>query len=79
MQNFTLFFRFKPAKVKIIGAAEGSIMAIIINDHIKKIAIIFADDHNEVIGIISFANGCDMSNAAHAKKNQHANDIKTNR
>ena len=73
--NFTRFWRFRPAKVKIIGAAEGSIMAIIINDHMKKTAIMFAVDHTEVIGIISIANGFVMSNAAHARKIHPARDV----
>ena len=64
--NFTRFWRFRPANVKIIGVAEGSIMAIIINDHIIKTAIMFAADHTEVIGIISIARGFVMSNAVHA-------------
>ena len=66
VQNFIRFWRFRPLKVKIIGAAEGSIMAIIINDHMMKTAIMFAADHTEVIGIISIARGFVMSNAAHA-------------
>ena len=43
-------------------------MAIIINDHMIKTAIMFASDHTEVIGIISMARGFVMSNAAHARK-----------
>ncbi len=77
--NFTLFWRFRPAKVKIIGAAEGSIMAIIINDHMMKTAIMFAADHTEVMGIISMARGFVMSNAAHARKIHPASDINTSR
>ena len=77
--NFTLFCRFSPAKVKIIGTAEGSIMAIIINDHMMKTAIMFTADHTEVMGIISMAKGFVMSNAAHARKIHPANDINTRR
>ena len=77
--NFTLFWRFRPAKVKIIGAAEGSIMAIIINDHMMKTAIMFAVDHTEVMGIISMARGFVMFNAAHARKIHPASDINTSR
>ena len=77
--NFTLFWRFRPAKVKIIGAAEGSIMAIIINDHMMKTAIMFAVDHTEFMGIISMASGFVMSNAAHARKIQPASDINNSR
>ena len=77
--NFTLFWRFRPAKVKIIGAAEGSIMAIIINDHMMKTAIMFAADHTEVMGIISMARGFVMSNAAHARKIHPASDVNTSR
>ena len=74
--NFTLFCLFKPAKVKIIGAAEGSIMAIIINDHMMKTAIIFAGDHRDDMGTISIARGFFMSNAAHARKSQPAREAK---
>ena len=77
--NFTLFWRFRPAKVKIIGAAEGSIMAIIINDHMMKTAIMFDADHTEVMGIISMARGFVMSNAAHARKIHPATDVNTSR
>jgi len=77
--NFTRFWRFRPAKVKIIGAAEGSIMAIIINDHMIKTAIMFAADHTEVIGIISMARVFFMSNAAQARKIHPASDVTNNR
>ena len=77
--NFTRFWRFRPAKVKIIGAAEGSIMAIIINDHMIKTAIMFAADHTEVIGIISMARVFFMSNAAQARKIHPASDVTSNR
>ena len=77
--NLTRFWRFRPAKVKIIGAAEGSIMAIIINDHMMKTAIMFAADHTEVIGIINIARGFFMSNAAHARKIHPASDVTTSR
>ena len=77
--NFTRFWRFRPAKVKIIGAAEGSIMAIIINDHMMKTAIMFAADHTEVMGIISMARGFVMYNAAHARKTHPASDVNTSR
>ena len=79
VQNFTLLFRFKPAKVMIIGTAEGSIMAIIINDHIMKIEIMFAADHADVIGIISIAIGCDMSNAAQARKIHPKSEVNMSR
>ena len=61
--NITLFRRSRPAKINIIGTAEGSIMAIIINDHMMKTAIIFAVDHKEFMGIISMARGFVMPNA----------------
>ena len=77
--NFTLFCRFSPAKVKIIGTAEGSIMAIIINDHMMKTAIMFTADHTEVMGIISMAKGFVMSNAAQASKIHPASDFTTSR
>ena len=77
--NFTLFWRFRPAKVNIIGTAEGSIMAIIINDQMMETAIIFAVDHTEVMGIISMARGFVMSNAAHARKTHPASDVNTSR
>ena len=77
--NFTLFWRLRPAKVKIIGTAEGSIMAIIINDHMMETAIIFAVDHTEVIGIISMARGFVMSNATHASKIHPDSYVNTNR
>ena len=54
-------------------------MAIIINDHIMKTAIMFAADHNEVIGIISIASGFVMSNAAHARKIHPASDVNISR
>jgi len=77
--NFTRFWRFRPANVKIIGAAEGSIMAIIINDHMIKTAIMFAVDHTEDIGIISIARGVVLSNAVHARKIHPASDVTTSR
>ena len=77
--NFTRVWRFRPANVKIIGTAEGSIMAIIINDHMIKTAIMFAADHTEVIGIISMARVFVTSNAAHARKIHPASDTTTNR
>ena len=77
--NFTRCWRFRPAKVKIIGAAEGSIMAIIINDHMIKTAIMFAADHTEVIGIISMVRVFFMFNAAQARKIHPASDVTTNR
>ena len=77
--NFILLWRLKPAKVKIIGAAEGSIIAIIINDHMMKIAIMFAAVHAEDMGIISNARGFVMSNAAHARKIHPASDVTTSR
>ena len=77
--NFIRFWRFRPAKVKIIGAAEGSIMAIIINDLMMKTAIMFAADHTEVIGIISIASGVVMSNAAHARNIHPASDVNISR
>jgi len=77
--NFTRFWRFRLAKVKINGAAEGSIMAIIINVHMMKTAIMFAADHTEVIGIISIASGFVMSNAAHARKIHPATDVNTSK
>ena len=54
-------------------------MAIIINDHMMKTAIMFAADHTEVMGIISMAKGFVMSNAAHARKIQPASDTSTSR
>ena len=54
-------------------------MAIIINDHMMKTAIMFAADHTEVMGIISMARGFVMSNAAHARKIHPASDINTSR
>ena len=54
-------------------------MAIIINDHMKKTAIMFAVDHTEVIGIISIASGFVMSNAAHARKIHPAIDVNISR
>ena len=54
-------------------------MAIIINDHMIKTAIMFATDHTEVIGIISMVRGFAMSNAAHAKKIHPASDVTTSR
>ena len=77
--NFILFHRLKPAKVKIIGAAEVSIIAIIINDHMMKIAIMFAADHREDMGIISIARGFFMSNAAHARNTHPAREVKISR
>ena len=77
--NFNRFCRFRAANVKIIGMAEGSIMAIIINDHMIKTAIMFAADHTEVIGIISMARGFVMSNAAHAMKIHPVSDVNTSR
>ena len=77
--NLTLFWRFRPAKVKIIGKAEGSIMAIIINDHMMETAIIFAVDHTEFMGIISMARGFVMSSAAHARKIHPASDVNNRR
>ena len=77
--NFILFWRLKPTKVNIIGAAEGSIIAIIINDHMMKIAIMFAADHREDMGIISIARGFFMSNAAHARNTHPAREVKISR
>ena len=54
-------------------------MAIIINDHMMKTAIMFAADHTEVMGIISIARGFVMSNAAHARKIHPASDVTTSR
>ena len=54
-------------------------MAIIINDHMMKTAIMFAVDHIEVIGIISIARGFVMSNAAHARKTHPAREVKKSR
>ena len=54
-------------------------MAIIINDHMIKTAIMFAADHTEVMGIISMARGFVMSNAAHARKIHPATDVNTSR
>ena len=54
-------------------------MAIIINDHMMKTAIIFAAHHTEVMGIISVARGFVMSNAAHARKIHPASDVTTSR
>ena len=77
--KFTRIWRFRLAKVKTIGAAEGSIMAIIINDHIMKTAIMFAADHRDDMGIISIARGFVMSNAAHARKTHPTREAKTSR
>ena len=77
--NFILFLRLKPAKVKIIGAAEGSIIAIIINDHMMKTAIMFAADHWDDMGIISIAKGFVMSNAAHARNTHPTREVKISR
>ena len=54
-------------------------MAIIINDHMMKTAIMFAADHTEVIGIISMARVFFMSNAAQARKIHPASDVTNNR
>mgnify|MGYP004326824535 CR=1 FL=1 len=54
-------------------------MAIIINDHIMKTAIMFAADHTEVIGIISIASGFVMSNAAHARNIHPTSDVNISR
>ena len=54
-------------------------MAIIINDHMMKTAIMFAADHTELMGIIIMARGCVMSNAAHARKNHPAKEVKIRR
>ena len=62
-----------------MGAAEGSIIAIIIIDHMMKTAIKFAADHAEVIGIMSIASGFVMSSAAHARKNHPASDVNISR
>ena len=50
-------------------------MAIIINDHIIKTAIMFATNYMEVIGIISIARELVLSNAAHARKIHPARDV----
>ena len=54
-------------------------MAIIINDHIMKTAIMFTNDHTEVMGIISIARGFVMSNAAHARKIHPVSDVNNRR
>ena len=54
-------------------------MAIIINNHMMKTAIMFAADHTDVTGIISIARGFVMSNAAHARKIHPASDVHTSK
>ena len=54
-------------------------MAIIINDHMIKTAIMFAADHTEVIGIISMAKVFFMSNADQARKIHPTSDVTNNR
>ena len=79
VRNFSPFLRFKLANIRIIGAADGNIIAIIINDHIMKTAIKFSVVQSEVAGIISMASGFVMSNAAHARKIQPTIDVNTSR
>ena len=54
-------------------------MAIIINDHMMKIAIMFAAVHMEDMGIISIARGFVMSNAAHARNIHPTREVKISR
>ena len=65
----SLRLSFSAAKQRIIGAAEGSIIAAIIAAHMMKTASQFAADHAD-IGIVSCASGLCMLVAPHSRKSQ---------
>ena len=60
------------SKLRIIGAAEGNIIATIIMAHITKTTAMVDEDHDASIGIISFSTECDTSKVIQATNAQLA-------
>ena len=60
---------FSAAKQRIIGAAEGSIIAAIITAHMMKTASQLGTDHAD-IGMVSCASGLCMLVAPHSRRSQ---------
>ena len=65
----SLRLSFSAAKQRIIGAAEGSIIAAIMTAHMMKTASQFANDHSD-IGMVSCATGVCMFMAPHRRRSQ---------